>query len=176
MSDEQREAGYYFLTFADGSRGIVCGAHIGEKGFRWAIAEYSDLGERGIASIGATVGPRVQTPAEIAAAIAAARAEGEKAGRDAGVAIGAANMRERCAGAVQAQGYDALADGLRRTGQDEVSGIANATAILAAERAAGREEMRAAVMRDFDEQARAGNLGSGTGTLWGERIRALVIP
>ena len=109
-------------------------------GIAMAWASYDDASANGSDSDVYKAGARFE--AEIAAAIEAARAAGEKAGRDAGVAIGAANMRETCAGTLDARCLDASAGILRALALPS-----GATAILAAERAAGREEMRVAIRK-----------------------------
>ena len=157
MSDQQREPGHYWLTFQSGWKSVAEFAEIPKHGRLWRVAGYSPMNDEGLAVIGAKSGPRVQAPAEIAAAIAAARAEGEKAGRDAGVAIGAANMRETCALVAHPHSDEAWSRDATTAIDVVCQRIAalalptDATAILAAERAAGREEMRAACRETVDE-------------------------
>ena len=153
MSDEQREAGKA-VTLAINK--------MEEAAFAIGAGSPQPYG---------TVASRVALYEAIAAAIAAARAEGEKAGRDAGVAIGAANMRERCASRIDELhapfSYAEIASFMRSTPLPT-----DATAILAAERAAGRAEMRRACVT----LVRQTNMVDSDPESLSDEIRALVLP
>ena len=155
--EEGREQGGYWVKCENFGRG--CGVSTFPRMTAWGARQTWNR------RIG------VQTPDEIAAAIAAARAEGEKAGRDAGVAIGAANMRETCASRIDDLhapfSYAEIASFMRSTPLPT-----DATAVLAAERAAGRAEMRRACVT----LVRQTNMVDSDPESLSDEIRALVLP
>ena len=126
-------------------------------------------------SNGVTIGPRVQTPDEIATAIAAARAEGEKAGRDAAAKAIRESKIEYGGDVFHAEVFYSISEACREHYADvvaELSQSTDTTAILAAERAAGREEMRRACITLVRET----NMVDSDPESLADEISALVLP
>ena len=151
MSDEQREPGFYWVHRHYGPPEVCKWAETNAGPMKWAKPGFElAINDDDMRLAVKEIGPRVQTPDEIAAAIAAARADGVRIGVGAAAKAIRESKIEYGGDVFHAETFYSISEACREHYADVVDELplsTNATAILAAERAAGREEMRKACIK-----------------------------